>query len=181
MFESLSRSLLWRGILALIVGILAIAWPHITLDVLVVLFAVVTFGGAIIQALRAIEARHASAVVGHVLVGLIGVAAGVIAVVWPGITLYVLVICVGVWAFVLGVLEVGLIFVAGESASERLLFALGGLLAAAFGVVLLVRPDIGAITLAELFGLFNLIFGISSLVMSANVKDAGDSITSFFR
>ncbi len=181
MFKSLSRSLLWRGILALVVGVLAIVWPHITLGVLVVLFAVGCFGSAIIQGVRAYESSRAGAVFGHVLVGLVSIAAGVVAVVWPGITLFVLVICIGVWALAIGIFEVALIFVAGESASERLLFALGGLLATAFGVVLLARPDIGALTVAELFGLFNLIFGISSLVMSANVKDAGDSITSFFR
>ncbi len=181
MLKSLSRSLLWRGILALIVGVLAIVWPGITLGVLVALFAVLSFGGALIQGVRAFESSRAGAVFGHAVVGLIYVAAGVVAIAWPGITLYVLVVCIGVWALAVGIFEIALVFFAGESASERLLFALGGLLASVFGIILLSRPDIGAITLAELFGLFSLVYGVSNLVLSAHVKDAGDSISSFFR
>lgn len=37
----------------------------------------------------------------------------------------------------------------------------GGLVSVAFGVVLGARPDIGAVTLALLFGLYSVIFGVS--------------------
>jgi Short repeat of unknown function (DUF308) len=51
-------------------------------------------------------------------------------------------------------------FASGEPAGTRAMFILGGLVTIAFGVVLCVRPGIGAVTLALLFGLFNLIAGI---------------------
>jgi uncharacterized membrane protein HdeD (DUF308 family) len=50
------------------------------------------------------------------------------------------------------------------------MFILGGLVTIAFGVVLCARPGIGAVTLALLFGLFNLIFGIWMLVQGTELR-----------
>lgn len=180
MFKSLSKSLLWRGLLALVVGVIAVAWPHGTVAVLVVIFAIAAFASALVEGGRAFYSGHAGAVFGRSLLALVDVAAGVIALAWPGITAYVLVICIGVWAVFAGGFEVALAFAAGESAPERLLFALGGLLWIVFGIVLFARPDIGAVALAEIFGLFFLIFGVSSLVMSVNVHHADTTASKLF-
>ena len=54
MLKSLSTSLIVRGILAAIVGIIALAWPSVTVLALVILFgAVYTFMAAGLQAARA--------------------------------------------------------------------------------------------------------------------------------
>jgi uncharacterized membrane protein HdeD (DUF308 family) len=52
MFKSLSTSLIWRGILAAAVGIVALAWPGATVLALVILFAVFAFMAAGLQAMR---------------------------------------------------------------------------------------------------------------------------------
>jgi uncharacterized membrane protein HdeD (DUF308 family) len=88
----------------------------------------------------------------------------VIALAWPGPTALVLVLIVGVWAFIPGLVEIAAAFQAGEPAGTRAMFILGGLASVAFGVVLCARPGIGAVTLALLFGLFNLIIGTWMLV-----------------
>ena len=66
------------------------------------------------------------AVLGHLLLGLIdvaaGVAAGAVAVVWPGPTALVLTIVAGIWAMVAGVFEFGAAFPRGESAGTRAMF-----------------------------------------------------------
>jgi hypothetical protein len=64
---------------------------------------------------------------------------------------------VGVWAVIAGLVEFSAAFRSGEPAGTRAILILGGLVTIAFGVVLCARPGIGAITLALLFGLFNLI------------------------
>jgi Short repeat of unknown function (DUF308) len=46
MFKSTSTSLILYGILAIIVGIIAIAWPGVTILALVILFAIYAFIGA---------------------------------------------------------------------------------------------------------------------------------------
>jgi uncharacterized membrane protein HdeD (DUF308 family) len=96
-------------------------------------------------------------------------------VVWPGPTALVLVIVVAVWAFVGGLLELFAAFRGGETAGSRAMFVLGGLVSIAFGVVLVARPDVGAITLALLFGLYSLIFGVSEIMLGFELRHpAGD-------
>jgi uncharacterized membrane protein HdeD (DUF308 family) len=172
MFKSLSTSLIARGILALAVGVIALAWPTVTVYALVILFAVYAFIAAGLQAVRAFSSRTAGPVFGHLLLGLADLAAGVIALAWPGPTAMVLVLIVGVWAVVAGVVELAAAFGAGEPAGTRAMFILGGLATAAFGVVLCARPGIGAVTLALLFGLFNLIAGSWMLVHGIELRRA---------
>ena len=74
------------------------------------------------------------------------------------------------WAIVTGVLEVFAAFGAGEEAGTRAMFIIGGLVSVAFGVVLFARPDMGAISLALLFGLFNLIAGSWMLVRGIELR-----------
>ena len=178
MLKSLSTSLIVRGILAVAVGIMALAWPGVTVLALVILFAVYAFMASGLQAVRAFTSRDAGPVVGHLLVGLIDLAAGVLALAWPGATALVLVLIVGSWAVVTGLFEVGAAFQAGEAAGTRALYVLGGLVSVTFGVVLFARPGVGALTLALLFGLFNLIYGVSALIQGIELRRTGKTLHS---
>ena len=106
MLKSLSTSLIARGILAAAVGIIALAWPSVTVLALVIVFAVYAFIAAGLQAARAFSSRTAGSVIGHLLLGLVDLAAGVIALAWPGPTALVLVLIVGVWAVIAGLAEI---------------------------------------------------------------------------
>jgi uncharacterized membrane protein HdeD (DUF308 family) len=181
MFKSMSTSLIGRGILAIIVGIIAVAWPGVTILALVILFAIYAFMDGILELQRAFTRRSAGPVVGHLLLALLDIAAGIVALVWPGPTALVLVTVVAVWAFFGGVLELFAAFRSGETAGMRAMFALGGLVSIAFGVVLAARPDVGAVTLALLFGLYSLIFGVSEIVLGAEMRHSGEGLRSMVR
>src|SRR5579859_5896860 len=84
MFKSLSASLVLRGILAIAVGITALAWPQVTVLALVIVFAVYAFIAAGLEAMRAFSSPDAGPVFGHLLLGLVNLAAGVVALAWPG-------------------------------------------------------------------------------------------------
>jgi uncharacterized membrane protein HdeD (DUF308 family) len=170
MFKSLSTSLLVRGILAVAVGIIALAWPQVTVLVLVILFAVYAFFASGLEAARAFSSAKAGPVLGHLLLGLVDLAAGMVALVWPGPTALVLVLIVGTWAVIAGLIEIAAAFQAGEHAGTRAIFILGGLVSIAFGAVLCAHPGIGAITLALLFGLFNLAYGTWALVHGIELR-----------
>jgi uncharacterized membrane protein HdeD (DUF308 family) len=178
MFKSRSTSLLLLGVLAIIAGIIALAWPGVTILALVVLFAVYAFIGAGLQAMRAFSSATAGPVFGYLLLGLIDLAAGVVALVWPGPSALVLVLVVAIWAFVGGFAEIFAAFQSGETAGTRALFILTGLVSIAFGVVLFSRPDVGAVTLALLFGLFSLIYGVSEIVLGVQLRRTGETLHS---
>jgi uncharacterized membrane protein HdeD (DUF308 family) len=178
MLKSPSTSLIARGILAVIIGIIALAWPSVTVLALVILFAMYAFIAAGLQAARAFSSAKAGPVFGHLLLGLADLAAGAIALAWPGPTALVLVLIVGVWAITAGLTEFFAAFASGEPAGTRAMSILGGLASAAFGVVLCARPGIGAVTLALLFGLFNLIAGTWMLVQGIELRRTGKTLHS---
>src|SRR5271154_5210929 len=148
MFKSTSTSLILLGILAVIVGVIAIAWPGVTILALVILFAIYAFMAAGLQGARAFSSRNAGPVFGHLLLGLIDLAAGVVALAWPGPTAYVPV------------------------------FIVAGLVSVAFGVVLFARPGVGAVTLALLFGLYSMIYGFSQITAGIQARQLGQSVQS---
>jgi uncharacterized membrane protein HdeD (DUF308 family) len=170
MFKSTSTSLILLGALGIVVGIVAIAWPGVTILALVILFAVYAFASAGLQTMRAFSSTAAGPVLGHLLLAVIDVAAGVLAIAWPGPTLLVLVLIVAVWAFVIGFGEIFAAFRAGESAGTRALLILTGLVSIVFGVVTSSRPGVGAVTLALLFGLFSMVYGVSQITLGTQLR-----------
>jgi len=88
------------------------------------------------------------------------------------------VLIVGLWAITAGLVEFSAAFTSGEPTGTRVMFILGGLVTVAFGVVLCARPGLGAITLALLFGLFNLIIGIWMLVQGTELRRTGKTLQS---
>jgi uncharacterized membrane protein HdeD (DUF308 family) len=169
----MSSSLLWRGLLAVVVGVVSVGWPGITVGAFVILFAVYAFLAAVTDGIRAFAGDRAGPVVGYLLLALLSVAAGVIALAWPGITALVLTLWVAAWAFVTGVVEVSMAFRGGEPAGARAMWVLLGLVSVALGVVLAIRPNIGALTLATVFGLFSIIYGVSAIAFGVEVRRTG--------
>jgi uncharacterized membrane protein HdeD (DUF308 family) len=172
MLKSLSTSLIARGILAIAVGIVALAWPGITVLSLVILFAIYAFIAAGMEAVRAFSSERAGPVIGHLLLSLVDVGAGVIALAWPGPTALVLVLLVGAWATIGGLVEIYAGFEVGELAGTRALLFVNGLVSIAFGIVLFAHPVIGAVSLALLFGLFNLVYGMWALARGVELRRA---------
>src|ERR1700759_4523971 len=165
MFKSTSTSLILLGILAVIVGVIAIAWTGVTILALVILFAIYAF-------------MAAGLVFGRLLLALIDLAAGVVALVWPGPTAYVLVIIVAAWALVGGFAEIFAGFQSGETAGTRAMFIIAGLVSVPFGIVLFARPNVGAVTLALLFGLYSMIYGFSQITAGIQARQLGKSVQS---
>jgi uncharacterized membrane protein HdeD (DUF308 family) len=162
-WRSLLESSLSRGHISL----------HITVGAFVILFAIYAFLAAGSDAARAFSSDRAGPVTGYLFLALLSFAAGLIALLWPGLTALVLTIWIAAWAFVTGIMEVILAFWQGQAAGERAMWALGGLVSIALGVVLALHPDVGALSLATVFGLFSIIAGVSALVLSARARRMG--------
>ncbi|MGI5515948.1 HdeD family acid-resistance protein [Streptomyces sp. CA-106131] len=172
MAKTTATPLFWRGLLAVIVGVVSVAWPDITLGVFVIAFSVYAFLAAGTDFLRAVMSDRVGPVLGYVFLAVLSLAAALGALTWPSVTALVLTIWVAAWALVTGVLEVALSFRHGENAGERAMWVLGGLVSVVLGIVLAARPDIGAVTLASVFGIFSILYGAFVLVLSARVRRA---------
>jgi uncharacterized membrane protein HdeD (DUF308 family) len=173
MFTSLLKKtsspghLAFLGLLATALGVVAIVWPGVSIGVAVALFAIYCFTNAIGQlfAMFAVEKSVGRDIL-RVVLAIIDVAAGIVAVVYPGMTAEVLVFIVGFWAIFGGSVEL-----AGAFTGRNGWLAVTGLLTVAAGIVLMAWPGIGAVSLALIFGIYLLAYGITLLVSAA--KAAG--------
>jgi uncharacterized membrane protein HdeD (DUF308 family) len=170
MLRTESTSFLWRGVLAVALGIVAIAWPKITVSALIVLFAIYVFLDAVGQFQRAAAADRSGPVASHVAIALLDIAAGVVALVWPAITVFVLTVWVAAWAIVTGLVEIGAAFATQRRLGVRAGMVLLGIVSVLFGVVVMTHPHVGVVTVSLLFGLFLLVYGVDLLMTSARMR-----------
>jgi uncharacterized membrane protein HdeD (DUF308 family) len=159
-----------RGILAIVIGVIAIAWPGVTVLALVILFAVYAFIDAGLQVMRAFAGSGVGPALGHLLLGVVDLVAGLIALAWPGATVLALVLIIAIWAVAGGFAEIFAAFRPRETGGTRALLILAGLVSVAFGIVLFSRPGVGAVSLALLFGLFSLVYGSAQIANGTEIR-----------
>ncbi|HTN97933.1 MAG TPA: HdeD family acid-resistance protein [Nordella sp.] len=151
--------LLLRGIAGILFGILAFAWPGITLLSLVILYGLYAFLDGLFAILAAIKGGGVESRWWLILIGILGVAAGLVTFFWTGITALVLTMFIGAWALIHGIFEiVGAIKIRKEIDNEWWLI-LSGALSVLFGLVILIRPGAGALALVWLIGAYAIVFG----------------------
>jgi uncharacterized membrane protein HdeD (DUF308 family) len=149
-----------RGLLAVVFGVLVLAWPDITVLALALVFAAYVLAdgiGLIISGSGASGGRRWS----YVLAGVVGVIAGLAAAFWPGVTVLVLAVWAGAWAVVTGVLEIAA--AVRREDSGRWWTALAGVLSIIAGLFILIWPAIGALALATVLGIYALAAGLALL------------------
>ncbi|PYN49988.1 MAG: hypothetical protein DME00_07440 [Candidatus Rokuibacteriota bacterium] len=160
-----------RGIFAILLGLAAFVLPGVTLAVLVALFgayAVVDGVLAIIAGVRAAE-RH-ERWWSPVLKGLAGIIAGVLAFIWPALTVLALLYLIAGWAIVTGVLEIVAAVHLHRAHGEWLLI-LNGVLSILFGLFVIVWPGAGVLTLVWMIGVYAIVFGAVLLVLAFRLRN----------
>lgn len=168
--------LLLRGVAAIIFGLLAWTLPGITLWAVVLLFgayAIVDGVIAIVNSFSGAGRQHRWSLL---FMGLVGIAAGIIAFGWPGITALALLWVVAFWAMVTGILEITAAFGLPIPTGDRWLLGLAGLASTAFGVLLVVRPGAGLLTLVWLLGFYGVFYGVLAIIASFKLRDLPGSL-----
>src|SRR5262247_1996866 len=174
MLHALAKSwwlLLLRGIAAIIFGILAFVWPGLTLVTLVLLYGAFALVDGVISLIAAFTGI-AKPVPSWwlVVVGLLGIAAGIVTFAWPGITAILLVLFIGAWALVHGIFEIiGAIQLRKEIENEWMLI-LGGLLSVLFGGIILIAPGAGALALVWVIAAYAILFGLLTIALSWRLR-----------
>lgn len=158
------KAMAFRGAVAIAFSIVILAWPNIGVTTLIALFGafalvsgVLSIGGAFTTGLAG--NRRA----GLVFEGLLGIAVGVVVVIWPGLSALGLLYAIAAWAIAIGVTEIGLSFTLPVSGSRSVLIGLSGLLSIAFGAIMFAAPGAGAIAVLALIAAFALVTGVMQI------------------
>jgi uncharacterized membrane protein HdeD (DUF308 family) len=158
-----------RGALTVAFGLLALFLPVITLGALVLLFGIYALAEGIVLLAMSFNRQNAQHWGITLLQGLAGIGAGIVTFLWPGITALALLVIIGVWALITGVLEiVGAIRLRKEIRGEWLLI-LSGVLSLVFAYILLSNPAAGALALVSVIGAYAVVFGILLMLLGFRI------------
>lgn len=150
------------GVLIAAGGILAIAYPDVTLLVISLILGIeLLVFGAVDFVEAFLEEKDLTTRFLEIVLGLIGVIAGVVVLRKPGESLTVIVIVVGLYLLLAGIVQLIRAF---TLAVGRGPVAFAGLAMAAVGIVLLAWPNIGLGTVAILAGIGLIVRGLFAIV-----------------
>lgn len=165
-----------RGVVAVLFGIIAIVWPAITVLALALLFGIYVLVDGI-TALTMSSGRGGSDRVYLITLGILGVIAGLIALIWPGITVVVLLLVIAVWAIVAGVTQIAAAIRVRKVIKNEWFLALTGVLLVVLGVLLIAQPRKGAIALVVAIAIFALVWGAGLIVLGFRLRQLAAAAT----
>ena len=174
--QGFRRMFLVRGILAMLFGVLAlVVSPGITLTFLVYLFGAYAIISGVAAAATALRYTKEDGWALLLVEGILGILAGVVAFVWPGITALVFLFLVAAWAIVTGIMQIVAAFVLPLGTKREWLLGLAGLLSVVFGFLIAMRPAAGLTTLVWLIGIYAIVFGILYIVAYFQTRSLASS------
>jgi uncharacterized membrane protein HdeD (DUF308 family) len=181
--KSVAKAVWWlvllRGILMAIFGIIALVSPGIALLTLIWVFGFYALLDGITAIIMGIRTRGEPHWVWTIVQGVVSVLAGIVALVWPGVTAFALLFVVAFWAIMLGISEIIGAFTSRRQGSSAWGWTLAaGVLNVLFGIVLLIWPASGILTLVWLVGIFALLGGVTLVVLAFQVRSVARSMRS---
>ena len=172
--------LLVRGLLAIVFGIAALVWPEITVWALVIVFGGYVLVDGVLDIGMAIGGGSDGMRLSGgrrfwlLLMGLLGIAAGLVSFFWPSITAVALLWVIAIWAIVSGFFELLTAWQLRAELTNEWMWVLAGLLSIALGILLLLQPKTGAVALIIWIGIMAIAWGLALTIVSFQVRGFGD-------
>jgi uncharacterized membrane protein HdeD (DUF308 family) len=153
--------LLVRGVAGIVFGVLAFAWPALTAIVLVILWGAWAFVDGVAALVTAWEARDTGRTVWPlVLIGVLGVAAGLVTLFAPGVAATALLALIAAWAIVTGAFQIVHAVRVRKAIDHEWMLILSGILSMLVGVFMLLYPLSGALAIVWLIAAWSIVSGV---------------------
>jgi uncharacterized membrane protein HdeD (DUF308 family) len=150
-----------NGVAAILFGFVLVLWPEIGLTTIVAVVAVYALVRGVLYGVAAFSTPLARAERGWLLLeAAVATGIGVALLVWNDVSAKALLYVVAAWALVVGALMLAAAIQLPLSGGGRLLLALNGLVAGAFGAVMFIEPDTGAVAIVALIATFTIVTGV---------------------
>lgn len=180
MLQALSRywwTFLIRGIIAILFGLAAVFWPGLTISTLVIVFGAYVLVDGVFAIIDGISGRGDNT---HwwveILIGIAGIVAGIWAMTFPGLTAIGLMYFIAAWWLVTGVLQIIYAIRVRREITNEWFLILTGVLSAILGIVFMLFPGSGALSLIWVIGIYAIFFGIMFILLAFRVKGFGGDI-----
>jgi uncharacterized membrane protein HdeD (DUF308 family) len=163
--------ILIRGLIALIFGIMVLAWPGLSLLIFAIIFGAFVFVDGIFTLVAAIKYKAGAGSRTWLYIrGIAGIIVGLITFFWPAITALALVILIGAWALVTGVMELVFAFKANQDTALRWMFAISGILSLILGILILAQPLAGMLIVIWIIGAYAVLAGILLIITGFRLR-----------
>lgn len=163
-----SRHLVVLGGIDVVAGVIALAWPGVTVVVLALIFGLMLLlAGVVALGIGSVVRRAGGSPVATWVIGGIGVVAGLICIFHPGAGVWAIVLGCSLWFLLTGV---GDLLVAAASPAHRVWFGVLGVLSIAAAVILLVHPGVAVVTVALVAGIAFLVRGAGELTLGLRMR-----------
>lgn len=166
--------LLLRGIAAIAFGLATFAWPGLTLSVLIMFFGAYILFDGIVGVIDALRYRDG---VDNwwfwLLESILGVVVGLLTLLMPGVTAFVLLVFIAAWSILGGLFRIIAAIQLRKKIDGEWLMVLSGLLSVLFGVAIIALPHAGLVSIAWLIGFWAIAFGILFVLLAFKLRKAG--------
>jgi uncharacterized membrane protein HdeD (DUF308 family) len=159
-----------NGLLSIVLGVVILAWPGISLFALTIVFGLYALATGAVGLVSSFGAQANGERGWLIFSSLLGIAVGIIVLVWPSISALALLYVIGAYAVVLGLIAIGGAFWLPIGGGDTALLVLSGLVSILFGIVMFAKPGDGALVTLALIAAFALITGISELAVAIGGK-----------
>jgi uncharacterized membrane protein HdeD (DUF308 family) len=174
MLASLARNwwvLFLNGLGAIVFGITAFAWPSVVLWTLIVFFGIYCIVDGVTSVMASLSKDDAGANWLMMLFsGILSIAAGVVAMAWPQITGFYLLMLIAAWAIVKGVLEIIAAIKLRKVIKNEWVLIAAGLISICAGAAMMARPAGGALAVIWLIGTMAVVRGVLVLGLSLRLR-----------
>ena len=148
-----------RGVFAILFGLVALFWPDVTLAMLVLLFGFFALSEGVLAIIAAVSNRKEKDWWILLIEGIAAVLVGILTFAWPEITAVILLVVIAAWAVVTGIMQIIAAVKLRKLIQGEWSLILSGMLSILLGVILMLRPAAGALTLIWVIGIYALFFG----------------------
>jgi uncharacterized membrane protein HdeD (DUF308 family) len=169
-FTKMRWALGLNGLLSIAVGVVILIWPGISLEALTILFGAYAFATGVVGLGAALSGAGRDERAWLVVSSLLGIAVGVIVLVWPNISALALLYVIGAYAVALGIITVYGAFRLPLDGSDTALLILSGIVSILFGIVMFAKPEAGALVVLGLIAAFALVIGVTELIVAIGAK-----------
>jgi uncharacterized membrane protein HdeD (DUF308 family) len=163
-----------RGVLGILFGVVVILFPGIGLLAVVALFAAWALVGGVQSLLGAWRSRGQKEWWVGILEGLIGIAAAVVAILLPAAASLALLFVVAGWAIAIGVLQIWMAIRLRERITGEVWMGLSGVISILFGLLLVIFPGTGILSVLFLVGIFSILMGVAMLLLGLRLRRIHD-------
>ena len=165
--------LLIRGLIGVLFGIAALAWPGLTLILLISFFGAYMFVDGVIALIAAVRFRRdGRQAVLLAIEGVLGLAVGTVTFIYPVLAALAWVYVIAAWAIVTGALEIAGAVSVRRGLGAELLLLFSGIVSIALGVGFAILPYIGIVAAVLMIGVYAIVFGALLIATAVRLRTA---------